>query len=1453
MNLAKVRAYFAAIAAAIAYLVIPSASAAILGSNDFESSYDGFTADIGSVGEAATLTNYNSDQPSATAPYPFSGFGSKYLAVDTGDATLYREFAEQTSSTYFDAYMQFEPMSGEISYTNVAKIVVYLDAATSNLCIISGTSANDRTPVTNRLTSAVVEPGTWGRLTVNAFKATSDSVFSFNVRLNDTMLTNGSTDTFYSLTAGNAVSRVGFKGTGALDNLVARTTDPYIAPEDIKATCNGESYATVGQALDEANGAQVTLAANHPDTVAVTKSGTYKVDKGSCEFGGVVGTDGSYVTSSTSGNVDTYTVKLLVTVWDGATAAYNFSTLTRTLGDNTYTLNLNSQNTVGGDGAYVQIGPNNAQKAITLTANGVGAFGTNGQVTVIMKCSALNLTDNTYRGLIGLLSDEGGYYSGDNNVKIGIATGWNVSNGAGVYTPYIANGVQNSYSQNATAYTTDEQTICMTYNSASGTCIYRDGSLNASSTGIKYGTWMSPVGIVFGGMDKDSSSRVNAQTGMKIEAIAVFSSMLSAEEVAAYTFPSETPMSGTVTVSDINALFGTKSDITVHLADGTTVTGDTTFNASTVNFVCDGSFTMTAPAGNTATFDFSGVTGNPVFVYNGVTPEVSGDTFTSNSIPTWVTDSSQWTGTVWIKNKTITDFNPSNFGNIASTLRLSGVYAYFKDQTTPLVLNPTIELVNGGYNYGLNVYNGYSRDTNTPGRYITFNKLKGDGELWTSGFAGNVLMNVLDWSDFSGKIQLVNKIVVFGSEVPAIGDFNTSGSIYIPSGVTVTIPAGKQWRADGGVHIHGTFKATDIGENQLKNTTTNFTYDTGTFVLMTNSDIDDLDVNYGRITGTGTLRYEGANYRTISRNNFPTTMTVENNLETSGLIHRVPSTELTIGSLSGNGRMRSDWSGSGNIGDRDLRILQATNTTYSGLFDNVNDRIRTVYVAPGASSAGTLTLSNAQTASNDLDVVSGAKVNLTGTWKGAVRVAGTFGGTGMLTGNLTFSAGSTFKAFATDENGLSVSGTVAYPASGTVAVDISDVTVPAAGVMLITGGTVPADTSKLTVAEGYVLRVESNALKVYPAAARPETLVNISTVVTAEWKTANGLPADATDEQIQAKMREIDANGNAKWQNLVLGQDGSQSTAVVVSTNGTETTAVIGLTFTPPANSGYTVKYALDKVDRTGAVVESAAEQATPSIDLTQVAAGATAYFKVRAVLTNEYVGSSVAVEKIIGVTRVDSTSEYTIVGVPWASFGDGDIKVCELLHVGNRNEGDVLMAYDPVNKDYKTGTWTLSADKVWEPTTVTKETESGDSESGTATAADLNTIKRGSGVWLKRVNTANPIYLLGQVSNVTATVTLENGTSSDPSWNLVASSSAEALDLNNGLSITPSAGDKIKVPTAIVPIDYTYRNGRWGYWNAEIDSNGISRDVWVDVDVTVPAGRGFWYLNTGTDKTLGL
>ena len=106
---------------------------------------------------------------------------------------------------------------------------------------------------------------------------------------------------------------------------------------------------------------------------------------------------------------------------------------------------------------------------------------------------------------------------------------------------------------------------------------------------------------------------------------------------------------------------------------------------------------------------------------------------------------------------------------------------------------------------------------------------------------------------------------------------------------------------------------------------------------------------------------------------------------------------------------------------------------------------------------------------------------MTGTWKGPTTVAGTFGGTGTLTGSLTFSDGATLKA---NSSALAVSGAVVFLAGSgeEVTVDLNGVTPVSGGTTLISSSTSMGSVSKLT-ASGAALKVVGNDLKAYPIVA----------------------------------------------------------------------------------------------------------------------------------------------------------------------------------------------------------------------------------------------------------------------------------------------------------------------------------------------------------------------------------
>ena len=626
-------------------------------------------------------------------------------------------------------------------------------------------------------------------------------------------------------------------------------------------------------------------------------------------------------------------------VWDGGLSEYNFSTLTRTVDGNTYTLNLNEMNTAAADGSYVQIGSENAKAAITITAVNddpsiTNGFGTAGAVTVIMKYTDLPVSAGSNRALISLL-DSQKYQSEDNSAKIGVCdftgTGYFIWQGK-YYTSFAGAN-----------FAATEQTAALTYSSTGGTAFYLDGVGISTNTGLKAATYTTPCGIALGGVDTDGSSQFFAMTGMKIKAVAIFTSTLTAEEVAAYKFPSDAPMSDT-TVSAINARFGSATEIDVNIADGATITGDTTFNATTVRFHCDGSFTMTAPEGNTATFDFSDVTGGPVLKYTGFFPTVFGTTFTSNSIPTSVSDASSWKGTVWVRGAAMTNLNPDTYGNGSSTLRLSGCQGHFAQGS--INCNVAIELVNDGYSYGIYVDNGYSRASNTPNNRVVINTLKGTGAVWTGGSAGNVLINVRDWSEFTGPLQFVNKILVLGEDIPAIDDFNVAGSIYICAGATLT--ATSQLRADGGIYVNGELSTPNVGTTYIRGGTTVNVSDTGVLEI-TRSDSssnDDGGTDYSKVTGTGTIRFAGEGFTVISQS-IPTTLTFAAE-KANGSV--VPIAGATIGSLTGSKGFRSDWGNNGE-GGRYLTIKQSTDTVWDGsICVGGAHRLTGVIVDPGASS-----------------------------------------------------------------------------------------------------------------------------------------------------------------------------------------------------------------------------------------------------------------------------------------------------------------------------------------------------------------------------------------------------------------------------------------------------------------------------------------------------------------------
>ena len=272
-----------ALAAAVA---VSTASAKITDTQSFEESFSDFEPSVENVDESE-LAEYGGVTPSVVAPYPCTGFGEKYLSLDTGDATLWRT-NNAVGNVYFDMALQFNPSVTEPEPEQGTKILLYQNTE-SNLVILAGETVNG--PATNYVTTTKVNPGTWARVTVSSELGNDGYVFT--VRLNGTVLaTAGGTNSFPSLTDDTTITKVGFSGSGALDNFVVRTTTPYYSGTyaariggNTADTC--EMYSTYSEALADAlatttQDASVTITRPNETTSNGSENNPYAIEDVAC-------------------------------------------------------------------------------------------------------------------------------------------------------------------------------------------------------------------------------------------------------------------------------------------------------------------------------------------------------------------------------------------------------------------------------------------------------------------------------------------------------------------------------------------------------------------------------------------------------------------------------------------------------------------------------------------------------------------------------------------------------------------------------------------------------------------------------------------------------------------------------------------------------------------------------------------------------------------------------------------------------------------------------------------------------------------------------------------------------------------------------------------------------------------------------------------------------------------
>lgn len=484
------------------------------------------------------------------------------------------------------------------------------------------------------------------------------------------------------------------------------------------------------------------------------------------------------------------------------------------------------------------------------------------------------------------------------------------------------------------------------------------------------------------------------------------------------------------------------------LAVDTTVTVDTaTFQPTTILFGDSGSVGI-GP---------NGVLRSTI-TYTGSLP-TSATAFTSTQYASAVTDSTKWNGTVWLKDISgVQNLESNPYGNEESVLRLSNIAGYLKSPGNYSFTNAVpIELTGAG----LSLTGGYSANDSNKKRFTVIRKLMGSGPLTGNTTADKQTTIIHDASEFSGAIQLNGKCVVFGETLPTYSDI-VSGKIIIEQDAVVAVKSttASLWYAQKGILVKGELRAPSLdrfgSETQLS------VANSGTFTLTKTANLTETDVDYSRLQGNGTLRLESdSSWLAISTNNFPSSLTLQNELG-DGLVLGLPGHDYEIGSLSGSGSLRTDYS----TGNRSLVVIQATNTTWRGTFTS-HDRLDTMTIQPGASSGGTLTLAGNQpsTHRNNLVVASGAGVVLAGTWYGPVSVQedATLSGGGTLNGELDFADGAVITVDPSFEP-LTVNGNVTANGALTIRLpkSVQESEIEAIPLLRVYG-TVSGDTGKISI------------------------------------------------------------------------------------------------------------------------------------------------------------------------------------------------------------------------------------------------------------------------------------------------------------------------------------------------------------------------------------------------------
>ncbi len=341
---------------------------------------------------------------------------------------------------------------------------------------------------------------------------------------------------------------------------------------------------------------------------------------------------------------------------------------------------------------------------------------------------------------------------------------------------------------------------------------------------------------------------------------------------------------------------------------------------------------------------------------------------------------------------------------------------------------------------------------------------------------------------------------------------------------------------------------------------------------------------------------------------------------------------------------------------------------------------------------------------------------------------------------------------------------------------------------------------------------------------------------------------------VNATLDAKENNGLRKWENIVTGTAADH--LLVSSVEESENVTTLKVSMTEPNKShrgdtGYSVFYDLKKSTENGWVrvgeVKNTPDFSVELIGEDGKSKNASGFYRVTTLIVPNdtlSVTNEIPSTNIIGVLEVASSFTNTMAAVPFVALSreattlsSEPLTVSEYLHTKQLENEDLVRVANN-GHIYQGWSWNTRENK-WEGLT-------------TATAREVvspqdpenHQLSRDNVTWVTRSNPTNkPFFIIGQYSPEDITLTIAAGTTSAPVCTLIPNPSLEPVNVNDyPWDDKPHEYDQIRIINEKeAPVLLFRYSNKWVTWF--IDENGYP---YLEENITIPAGQGFWYQRCG-------